>query len=366
LSKNRTFTEICGDVKLDKIFSLSFRDLLEKHKLIKINNKGITLSPYLCHVLTMQCIQDKTLPVIIYEINTIIPVKTMNAWGHVERHFVARNVHNQLYSGNTKSLKDLVTFNKNPQIIDFDAHSYLIDFCFYPFTEKFFLTLPSQWQYQVFALLFTKQHCNLQDTTETLALLFDLNKRNHCDHDLQLLLAEKLLLNGDINNAEKILLPMSELLSAKADVRIVAYLQALLGWLFFVQENFHQALNYFEQHKVAKNKLARRKRQYIAGIPGIIYSFTLCKLGFDESHQYLTQVVEQEFNYSVDHLNHGFEACSNRTLSSFAKALDDEKHTLTKLTTNFAYTSNMFDLKLNLLISALCHSWLDITPLMIT
>ena len=362
MSINTAFSALCNGIKLDRIFSPIFRDLLEKHELIKVNHKGVTLSPYLCHVLSMQCVKDNTLAIVIGEINAVVPVITVSSWGRVEQHFLSRNIHNEFYSGNFDSLDKLITFNKNPQIIDLNAHSYLLDFCFYPFTEKLFLTLPSQWQYQLFALLFKKQHLGLQDTTETLALLFDLHKRGHCESDLQLLLAEQLLLTGDSRNAEKILIPLGELLLAKENARVFAYLQALLAWLFFLQEDFHQALNHFEQHKQAKNKLARRKRQYVAGFPGIVYFFTLFKLGFEGNNQYLTQAIEQEFNYSTDNANPGDEAYSYRTLSSFARALDDENNKMAKVHTNFAYTSNALDLNLNLLFSALCHSWLGITP----
>ena len=366
LSTNLAFTELCKGYKLgtkfDKIFSPSFRDLLEKHKLIKLNNKGVRLSTYLCHALSMQCIKEKSLAIIIEEINNVSPIETISSWGRIEQHFLSRYVHNHFYSGNFGLLKTLIKFNKNPQVINLNDHEYLLSFCFYPFSESLFLTLPSQWQYQLFALLFKKQHLDLQDTTETVALLFDLNKRGYCDSDLQLLLAEQLLLTSDINNAEKILLPLSELLSAKADVSVFAYLQALLAWLFFLQEDFHQALNYFERHKQAKNKLARRKRQYVSGFPGIVYFFTLFKLGLEENNHYLTQAIEQEFNYSTDNANSGDEAFSYRTLSSFARVLDDDSNQMTKVHTGFAYTNNELDLHLNLLFSALCHSWLGITP----
>ena len=368
LSKSIGFIEACADVEmgvqLDKVFSPSFRDLLAKRSMITLNNNGVRISDHLCHVLTMQCVKDKTLEIIISETYDMFPVQTSSRWGSIEHIFLTRHVHNDFYLGRFDTIKELVQFNKNPQNISLRTYEYLIKFCFYPFTEKLFLTLPSEWQYQLFALLLKKQQIELEDTTETLALLLELNNKGHCDTDLQLLLAEQLLLISDIANAEKILLPLRDTLSAKAkaDARVFAYLQALLAWLCFLQEDFQQAFLYFEQHKQAKNKLVRRRRHYVSGIPGIIYFFTLFKLGLEDNSHYFAKALEQEADYAADISSSGNASNSYRTLAACARVLDDQQKRMTKVQTNSSYKNDTLDIHLTLLLSALCHSWLDVEP----
>ncbi|MFT5635812.1 MAG: hypothetical protein ACI89T_001266 [Cognaticolwellia sp.] len=168
---------------------------------------------------------------------------------------------------------------------------FLLTLCFYPFSEKFFLNLPQTIQYQAFALLFSQQHSAQEDTTEALALLTGfIERKGLCDYDLQLLLAEQLLLKGELSQVETILLPLNEKLLSKdkSAIRYFAYLQALMGWLSFLQEDFTTALNYFEQHKLSRNKLTRRKRQYVGGGgAGIFYMLTLLKLGNEKNQYYL-------------------------------------------------------------------------------
>lgn len=362
-SEISAFEKLCSTNKLDLVFSPSFRDLLIKHKLVSVNHKGVVLSKHLIHVLTMQCVQDGTLPKVIEQIEKIVPAKTEYSWGQASFHYPVRHFHNNLYLGKFDNLDESITFNKNPQVLNLDNGEFLFTICFYPFSEKFFLTLPKNIQYQAFALLFLQQQLAQKDNTEELALLTSLVDKGLCDYDLQLLLAEQFLLRGQLNNAKNILYPLNEQLSSKSkiDVRYFAYLQALMGWLSFLQNDLTAALSYFEQHKLSKNKLTRRKRQYVGGVAGIFYMLTLLKLGDEKNSQYFALVIEQHFNYEIDKNSFQQNLYSYRTLSSCAEVLVGKKESLTCVHTSFYYSDSLFDFQLNLLLSALCHAWLGET-----
>ena len=358
-SEVSAFEKLCSINKLDLVFSSSFRDLLIKHKLVSVNHKGVVLSKYLIHALTMQCVQDGTLPIIVEQIEKIEPAKTEYSWGQASFHYPVRHFHNNLYLGKFDNLDESITFNKNPQVLDFDNGEFLFTICFYPFSEKFFLTLPKNIQYQAFALLLLQQQLAQKDNTEELALLTSLVNKGLCDYDLQLLLAEQFLLRGELSHAQNILLPLNEQLSSKSktDVRYFAYLQALMGWLSFLQEDFTTALGYFEQHKLSKNKLTRRKRQYVGGVAGIFYMLTLLKLGDEKNSQYFALVIEQHFNYEIDKNSFQQNLYSYRTLSSCAEVFVGKEESLTRVHTSFYYSKSLFDFQLNLLLSALGHAW---------
>ena len=361
-SDESTFEKICSTTKLDVVFSPSFRDLLEKHELISVNHKGVVLSKYLMHALTMQCVQDGTLAEIIKQIEKLSPAKSEYSWGPASLHYPIRHFQNNLYLGKFDNLEGEISFNKNPQILDLDSNDFLLALCFYPFSETFFLNLPQSIQYQAFALLFLQQHLAQEDTTEELALLMGFIEKGTCDYDLQLLLAEQLLLKGQLSQVEKILLPLNDKLLSKnkSDIRYFAYLQALMGWLSFLQADFTTALNYFEQHKLSKNKLTRRKRQYVGGVAGVFYLFTLLKLGNYKNTYYFTLATEQYFNFTIDKTNLQHNSHSHRTLSSCAEVFIGKEESMRRVHTGYQYTENIFDFHLNLLLSAVCHTWLGI------
>jgi SNF2 family DNA or RNA helicase len=354
------FEKHCSTNKLDLVFSPDFRDLLMKRKLVSVNHKGVVLSKHLIHALTMQCVKDGTLATIVEQIETIVPAKVERYWGQASFDYPVRHFHNNLYLGNFDNLDKSITFNKNPQVLDFDNGEFLFTICFYPFSEEFFLALPKNIQYQAFALLFLQQQLAQKDNTEELALLASLINKDLCDYDLQLLLAEQFLLRGELTNAKNIIEPLNEQLSSKSktDIRYFAYLQALMGWLSFLEKDFTAALGYFEQHKLSKNKLTRRKRQYVDGVAGIFYLFTLLKLGHEGNRHYFSLIIEQHFNYETDKANFQQNIHSYRTLSSCAEVFVGKKESLTRVSFNSNYSNNLFDFQLNLLLSALCHAWL--------
>jgi SNF2 family DNA or RNA helicase len=361
-SGDSTFEKVCSTTKLDMVFSSSFRDLLEKYKLVSVNHKGVVLSKYLMHALTMQCLQDGTLREIIKQIENISPAKKEYSWGSPHFNYSIRHFKNNLYLGDFDKLEGDISFNKNPQTLDLDNNHFLLTVCFYPFSEAFFLNLPQSIQYQAFALLFLQQQLAQEDTNEALALLTGIIEKGLCDYDLQLLLAEQLLLEGQLSQVEKILLPLNDKLQSKnkSDIRYFPYLQALMGWLSFLQEDFTTALNYFEQHKLSKNKLTRRKRQYVGGVAGIFYMFTLLKLGNEKNKHYFTLATEQYFNFTIDKTNPQHNSSSHRTLSSFVEVLIGKEESMHRVHTTFRYSEDIFEFNFNLLLSALGHTWLGI------
>ncbi len=105
------FENLCATNKLDLIFSPNFCGLLERHKLVSVNHKGVVLSKYLIHVLTMQCVQDGTLAKIIELIEKISPAKIEYNWGEASFHYPVRSFYNNLYLGKFDSLDDSQHFH---------------------------------------------------------------------------------------------------------------------------------------------------------------------------------------------------------------------------------------------------------------
>lgn len=346
-----------GLPELAKSFTPGFRDHIERLNLISVTHQGVEISRYLCHALSMQCVNDGSIDDIVNEINLVKPVIETGYWGRDQYVNTPRTIHNCLYLRNDNEIGEIIKFNKNLQILNFAEHSFIIDLCFYPFSQDFFNTLPSQLRYQAFALLLQEQRNCGYDTSEVVALLAEQHRLGLCQHEMQLLLAEQYLHNGWFSQAEAILLPIHDAYLMKAQVSLSPYLLALQGWSAFLQNNINQALAFFDQHKIAKNKIARRKRQYVAGMPGIFYLFTLLKLGQEDNSKYLLLAIEQQSNYVADNNNPEDEGFSYRTLVSMAKILNGNGKTLTRVVTTYNYASTVFDFRLNLLISSLGNIW---------
>lgn len=169
------------------------------------------------------------------------------------------------------SLSDTLAFNKNPQIIDHAQNQALVELLFIPFNLKEFLTLPHALQYQSFATLlrnFEAQGLSCSYPVELLeqvcAAQPDSTKpsfNTNCHH----LLAQQYLYQQRFEDFERV----------QPNNDVSSYGSQLLGAYCFIKGEIAQALNYYETAITAKNKISRRKNQYLNDILGYFYKLAL-------------------------------------------------------------------------------------------
>ncbi|MEO9944533.1 DEAD/DEAH box helicase [Paraglaciecola sp.] len=187
-------------------------------------------------------------------------------------------------------------FNRNPQIIDHHKNNVLLEILFVPFNLKTFLTLPPRIQYQAFASLFRLFQKKGQSCEYPIQLLEQVSVA-HADTNTQIqniecqyLLAEQYLYQMRLADFENLL--------SKHDNS--SYALQLYGTYYFLTGKNQQAIDYFEHALLAKNKLTKRKKQYLSGVLGYFYKLALIIQGNQEDVNYYSIALQQIENEESD------------------------------------------------------------------
>lgn len=237
------------------------------------NKSGILLNPLLTNKLASECAEHNTYHACVRFIEKIMPVRTVNPWQRFEHDYLALARDGYFMDDD---IEPILKFHKNPQIIDYIQGKLLVELYFLPFDLEAFLTLSHQLQYQSFAAW------------------FHLNNEVGFSHEYLLLLLEQVLAKNPDNIHLKHLCGELYLNTLRFDDlrRIVAqddatcYGLQINAALLVLQSEFEQADELFKKAIVAKNKYARRKRQYLAGNFGVLYKLCLFALAAQDTRYY--------------------------------------------------------------------------------
>ncbi|WP_395340267.1 DEAD/DEAH box helicase [Ningiella sp. W23] len=167
--------------------------------------------------------------------------------------------------GEMHNFIDLLEPNKNPQLIDVEKNRILVELCFLPYQEEQFSDLPNDIQYLAFASLLRLCLKEGQSIAYPLSLLEDFCQKQSDKQTLRLLLAEFYLYQCRFD--EYLAISDTKLQST--------YALQLRGIYHVFMAELTEALEAFDLAIKAKNKIARRKRQYIGGIPGFFHQLAL-------------------------------------------------------------------------------------------
>ena len=275
--------------------------------LLTSSREGLQVNRLLANRLTAEIDQDHTLCAfrtygqshstlleIIIAAEQVVPVVNSDSW-HKNDADGRRFIRDFYYLNQTGQLEAALEINKNPQIINHNRNKILVEIFFIPFDLASFLQLSKVLQYQAFATLIRTFQIQGQSCDYPIQLLEQVCAKNSdttsasynidCHH----LLAELYLYQMRFGDFERI--------QVMQDTSSYG-LQLRGAYCFLMGEN-QQAIDYFEQAMLAKNKLTKRKKQYLNDVLGYFYKLALMVHAnqYDVSY-FLTALQQVEFEDS--------------------------------------------------------------------
>jgi SNF2 family DNA or RNA helicase len=270
---------------------------LVARQFIESNTSGIQINKLLANRVTADIGRLKSaystspgnkLIKIILIAEQILPVVNAYSWQNTkaDRQRVIRDL---VVLGKTQKLESSLVINQNPQIVDHSQNKILLEILFAPFELDKFLQLPKAVQYQAFASYFRECQAGGYLPDYAIGLLEQVCQANpnkdddtynlDCHH----LLAEQYLYQ--LRFAE-----FTQIIDTKDDS---CYGLQLLGAYYFLQGDNAQALFHFELALKAKNKIARRKSQYLHEVLGYFHKLALIINGNSQDMASFTEAQQQ-------------------------------------------------------------------------
>ncbi|MEQ3449998.1 MULTISPECIES: DEAD/DEAH box helicase [unclassified Pseudoalteromonas] len=297
------------------------RTTLAEAGLLLSNQKGLRVQPLieasLCHNALRE---DRFMSTLNYA-EQIVPIINLYEW---ERDFSdeQRFIRDLLMLGQYDKAADLLSFHKNPQYLDHYTNQVLVDTLFFPADADRLAELPPLLLYQACATLVHSLRSDCQNNFAALKLIEQLCQRQPDNQLLHCLLAEQYLYRAQLDQC---------IASLGNDTSCYALqLRAIVAMCSGEQQTAHTL---FEQAIVAKNKLARRKQQYLGGLPGLFHKLTIlveaCQ-GQPQLFKTVRQLVRAEaadkkaptFNYAILNLLEYLTECLNEA-QTFSEQYQD-------------------------------------------
>ena len=341
IKKLEDVVEILSDegflIKTKKEYLLSkpCRDLLTKQLLLTPNKDGLQLNRLLANRLTAEIDQfhtlfdftkddtpHKNLLEIIMAAEQVVPIVNSYSWQKkdIDEGRVIRDFY---YFNKIEGMVSNLNFNKNPQIIDHSKNSILLEILFLPFNLATFLQLPKVLQYQAFATLIRTFQIQGQSCEYPIQLLEQVCAANidktssafnvDCHH----LLAEQYLYQMRFDDFERI----------QVLTDLSSYGLQLQGTYCFLKGENQQSIDYFEQAMLAKNKLTKRKKQYLNDVLGYFYKLVLMVHANQHDVSYFSIALQQvEFEESDRKSNNDFYYIGQGVVKPISSLSSSEKY----------------------------------------
>ena len=313
------------------------KEQLTQLSLLIPNREGLQLNRLLANRLTAEIDQfhalfalkthgqsHSTLLEIITAAEQVVPVVDSYSSQNkeVDRSRVIRDLY---YLNQIEPLEAALALNKNPQVINHKQNRILVELLFLPFELSSFLALPKVLQYQAFTTLIRTFQIEGQSCAYPIQLLEQVCAANpdrisplyniECHH----LLAEQYLYQMRFNDFERIQVIQD----------ISSYgLQLQATYCFLTGEN-QQAIDYFEQAMLAKNKLTKRKKQYLNDVLGYFYKLALMVHGNQQDVSYFPNALQQvEFEDSDRKSDNDFFYIGQGVVKPIQSLLSGEKYNI--------------------------------------
>jgi SNF2 family DNA or RNA helicase len=264
---------------------------------------------------------------IILAAEDVVPVVNSFHWQskQIDRRRLIRDFY---YLGQIDKLELALNIHKNPQIIDHNSNIALVELLFLPFDHTRFLQLPNNIQYQAFASLI--RHCQIEGVScdyaitllEQLCAVHSEPGNTQYNVNCRYLLAELYLYQLRFDEVKRLL--ASTFIHEGKNKS--SYSLQLLGALSFFGGEVEQAVDYYEQAIVAKNKLNRRKQQYLSGVLGYFHKLALLVQGNQSDTNFYNSAVQQiQFEQSDTRTYDDFESLSEALIAS-ERSLSSGEH----------------------------------------
>lgn len=274
LSHIRREGYLVSDTRI-KALSSEHKSKLTKKKLIHHNKEGLQINPLLSNRLTWECVNDNSYPQLVKSIEAIIPIRTANEWmrRNDDKLCLIRDIY---FYQSSEDFESVMAFDKNPQTIDLSRNRVLYELNFLPFDLDNFLHLTDLTQYHSFAAWYTLNIYYGQNNDYLLSLIEVVCDKN--PHNILLTnLRAELYLNALRLDDFKHTIPPDN--KTCYGLQLNATFLLIQGQAKESEELFKEALN-------AKNKYARKKRQFLNGTFGLFYKLCLLILAGEKSNYY--------------------------------------------------------------------------------
>ncbi|WP_166424555.1 DEAD/DEAH box helicase [Paraglaciecola sp. 20A4] len=275
------------------------------------NREGLQLNPLLGNFLVkkidrlsiaVDLAPGQRLREIIMASEQVVPIINSYSWQNKEADR-ARVIRDLYYLNQMDDFEIALDFHKNPQIIEHTKNRVLLDILFLPFDLKSFSQLSRAVQYQAFATLFRTFQIEGQSCAYPIQLLEQVcaaapeKTEQSYNSDCQHLLAEQYLYQ----------LRFDDFLRIQNTEDKSSYGLQLQGMHLFLTGQNELAIGYFEQAMLAKNKLTKRKKQYLNELPGYFYKLALMvKANQDDVNAFGTALQQVEYEESDRKVNSDF------------------------------------------------------------
>jgi len=339
-----------NQLNFTQYFSPQVREQLVNSGLIEVNAKGIKINVQLANYLCQLCVDDGSYEEIVDAAELVVPVQQLMRWAEPTMADKQRIIRDYFFRHRFDICDELLDVHKNPQIIDHPLNQGLVELCFYPFNPSQFSRLPASMQYQAFATLLFELRYELRSNSEVIELLAQVVTSEPTNTNLRLLLVEQYMLGNQID--------MASLHISENDTS--SYALQLQGSLAFLLAEPQRCVEFFELAIKAKNKINRRKKQYIGDITGMFYAMALLQLGSDKEPAQLSVVLRDIEHQFSD--NKVINNCRSiyLILSKFAMILTGKSEQFVLLDPNA--THHNFYSELQTVLGALCLQWAGEKP----
>lgn len=319
--------------KNERRLSVQQKNLLIGQSLLTSTRDGLQVNQLLANKLTAEidqlqtsfaCTAQEKLIEIIMTAEEVVPVINSHIWQKkaVDKRRVIRDLY---YMGLIEQFESELAFNKNPQIIDHVKNGILVEILFLPFNLATFLQLPTMLQYQAFATFIRIFQIQGQACDYPIQLLEQVcsahsdktspSFNTHCHH----LLAEQYLYQMRFDEFERLQDPEDN----------SSYGLQLQGAYSFLTGDNQQAIAYFEKALVAKNKITKRKKQYLNEILGYFYKLALMVEANQHDVSYFSKAIQQvEFEESDRKVNSDFYSVGRSVLKPIQSLSTGEKYSV--------------------------------------
>ncbi|KZN36963.1 hypothetical protein N480_17010 [Pseudoalteromonas luteoviolacea S2607] len=286
---------------------------LEQNHLAYCDQLNIQINPLVANLVTQHAQKLGRLLPILKCAEEYIPVLNAYEWER-DPEDENRLTRDFLWLGQFPKAKARMGFNKNPQILDLQNNDALVQFAFFPFQLDTFVELPDDMQYQAFATLTATQVQLGADLSVVTNLLYLASNEKPKNQNLRLLLAEHLLLQGQLEHAKDSVKP-SDISSYALQLKATALL--FDAQLAAANTQFNAALQ-------AQQKYSKKKHPYLNGLFGWLHMISLLATA-NVQNDHCDQVMQLASNQLSDkkgtktnyHIGQIFE-CLAESLSNSA------------------------------------------------
>lgn len=263
LTQKGTYYKLTTDVKAK----------LGKAGMLQVTREGVMVNRLLANKLTEEVeyleelregVGHRKFISILFAAEHIVPVVNPYAWQdkRVDKQRLCRDF---FYLNEIDNLEKTIESHKNPQIIDTEFNQILVELLFLPFSLKRFLILSDKIQYLAFATLFRMCQRDGSNILYPLRLLEQICKENQGNVLCRQLLCEQYLYTCRFE----------EYLAFSDELDSSSYGLQLQGAYQFLTSKTQIANTYYEKAIVAKNKISRRKKQYLGDLLGYFFKLSL-------------------------------------------------------------------------------------------